>query len=107
MSAVWKDIGQVYGERVIFPHGQHAGKRLREFFQRGQAAAVAFDRDDFGASLEKSACQAAGAWADFINGLSRQIAGDSRDPVQQLAIEQEVLAERLARREPVARDNFT
>ena len=107
MSAVGKDIGQGYGERVIFPHGQHAGKRLREFFQRGQATAVPFDSDDFGTSLEKRTCQAAGAGADFIDGLSRQIAGDSRDPVQQLAIEQKVLAERLARREPVARDNFT
>ena len=55
--------------------------------------------------LEQGAGQAAGAGADLINPLAVQRAGNRGDPREQLPVEDEILAERLARAEPVPGDD--
>ena len=73
--------------------------------ERRDAAPVALDRDDRRAGIEQRAGQAAGAGADFIDRCAFERPGDRGDPRQQLAVEDEILAERLARAEPVAGDD--
>ena len=72
----------------------------------GEAAPVALDRDDLGAGAEQGAGQPAGARADLVDALAVERPGHSRDPVEQLLVEQEILAERLRRAEAVARDHL-
>ena len=73
--------------------------------QGGQAAPVALDRDDLGAGVEQRAGQAARAGADFIDGCAVERSRDGGDARQQLAVEDEILAERLGRLQAVAGDD--
>ena len=59
------------------------------------------------AGSQQRAGQAAGAGADLIDASApSSVPGIARDPVEQLLVEQEILAERLARAEPVPRDHL-
>ena len=71
-----------------------------------QAAPVALDRDHLGAGAEQGAGQPAGAGPDLVDALALERARDARDPVEQLLVEEEILAERLRGAEPVARDHL-
>ncbi len=62
----------------------------------GGEAIVHFDGDQLRcAGIEQGAGQPAGAGADFEHGAPLDRATGERDPAQQVAVEQEVLAERL------------
>ena len=97
----------VDAHRVAFDQGELAGKEGVEIGQSGEAATVAFDGHDRRATIEQGTRQAAGAGADFIDASARERAGDGGDPGKQLPVEDEILAERLARLEPVAGDDVT
>jgi hypothetical protein len=58
------------------------------------------------APARSSAGEAAGAGADFEDIGARKLAGNGRDAVEQLFVEQEILAERLGREQPVAGDDL-
>jgi len=92
-------------QRVAFDHAQLSGEQCFEFGQRGEAAVITLDRDDLGPGIEQGVGQPAGAGADFIDGLAGEIAGNRGNLGEQLAVEDEVLAERLARGKPVAGDD--
>ena len=85
---------------------QPAGKVRLQLGQRGQAAAVALDRDDL--ARRRRARRGSGRRG---RGRPRRPcapssgAGNGGDPRQQLAVEDEILAERLGRRQPVAGDD--
>ena len=91
--------------RVAADDPQPARKRRLQFGQRRQAAPVALDGDDIGAGIEQRAGQSAGAGADFINGGAVERAGNGGDARQQLAVEDEILPERLGRLQAVAGDD--
>ena len=74
--------------------------------KRGQAALVALDRDEPCACAQDGTGQAAGAWADLEGGLAIQGAGNGGYPVEQLFVEQEILAQRLAGGEAMAGDHI-
>src|SRR3546814_13388578 len=65
------------------------------------AAVVALDRDHPCAGTEQRARQAAGTGTDLEHRLAIEIAGQCGDAVEELFVEQEILPERLARREAV------
>ena len=92
-------------ERVFLDQRELAGKVAVELGQCGQAAPVALDRDDLRAGVEQGAGQAAGAGADFVDGGAVERAGEGGDPGEQLPVEDEILAQRLARLQPVAGDD--
>ena len=95
----------IHFHRVAGHHTQLTRKGLLQFGQRRQAAVVAFDRDELCACAQDGAGQAAGAGADLEGGLAIQGAGNGGDPVEQLFVEQEILAQRLAGSEAMARDH--
>src|SRR4029078_11000114 len=70
--------------------------------KRGNAATVALDGDDRCAGFEQCAGEAAGAGPHFVDSLAGQCAGNRGDAGEELTVENEVLAERLARAQPVA-----
>jgi hypothetical protein len=75
--------------------------------KRGKGALVAFDCDHPpGPRRQERARQAAGAGSDLDDGDAFERAGGAGDPGRQVEIEQEVLAERLAGVEAVARDDL-
>jgi hypothetical protein len=59
-----------------------------------------------GASAEQGAREAPWARAHFIDALPFEGAGDAGDAIEQLLIEQEVLAQRLGRRKAMPRDHL-
>jgi len=63
---------------VALDHGELAGKSLREFGERGKAAAVHFDGSDAGAAAQERARKAARAGADFEDVFAVQVARDER-----------------------------
>ncbi len=105
MRAVADQAALVDLHRVAFDQLELAGKVGAQFFQRGDAAAVALDRYDSCAGIEQGAGQAAGAGADFVDGVAVADPRNGGDARQQLAIEDEVLAQRLGRRQAVAGDD--
>ena len=78
---------------------------MLELGQRGQAAAIALDRDDIGAGIEQRAGQAAGARADLVDKLRVERPGDGGNPAEQLPVEDEILPERFRRLQTVAGDD--
>ncbi len=80
---------------------------MLEFGQRRQAASITLDRDHRSAGIEQGARQPTGAGADLINPLPGKIAGDRSNPGQELAVENEVLAKRLACAEAVAGNDLS
>jgi hypothetical protein len=73
--------------------------------ERSDAARVAFDGDHRGTLRQQGARQSAGARSDLDRGAVGQVAGGARDAGGQVEVEQEVLAERLARGKAVPRDD--
>ena len=68
---------------------------------------IALDRDQLRARAQDRAGQAAGAGTNLEGGLVFQGAGDGGDAVQQLLVQQEILAQRLARLKPVGGDDVS
>ena len=94
-------------QRIALNDLELAGKGLAKFGQRRQAATVHFYRGDFGTGAQQGAGEAARARSDFEHFPARQISGDGGDPVEQLFVEQEVLAQRLARAEAVTGNHLS
>ncbi|MCY1172551.1 hypothetical protein D9M73_126870 [compost metagenome] len=90
---------------VALDHAQLARKRLAQFSERRDTAMVALDRGDACARRQQGAGQAAGAGANLQHLGVVQVAGNARDPRQQLRVEQEVLPQRLARIQAITRDD--
>ena len=98
---------RVERQGVALEHGQPAGPGGGDLGERRQAAGVALDRDDVAGALgEQRAGQAAGAGADLEHVAGGEVAGAAGDLGGQVEVEQEVLAERLARREAVRGDDL-
>ena len=75
--------------------------------ERAERAGVALDRDHLARALrEQRAGEAARTGADFDHRDALERAASAGDLPGQVEVEQEVLAERLARLEPVRRDHF-
>ena len=106
MRPVADDLALVDLQRVGLDEVEGDRRTRAQLVERRNAAPVALDRDDVGAGIEQRAGQPAGSGADFVDALRREIAGNRRDPGQQLAVEDEILAERLARAEAVPRDDL-
>jgi hypothetical protein len=92
-------------QRIAGYDAQATQKFPIEFCQRGEATPIAFDRNDLRACIKQGAGQAARAGADLIDRSSVERAGNRGDARQQLAIEDEVLAERLGCLQPVTGDH--
>ena len=106
-SARATSVAGSISHRVARNDLEPAGPMRGDLLERGEATFVAFDRDDFLRALgEQRAGQAAGAGADFDDDDACKRAGGARDPSGQIEIEQEILAERLARIEAVRGDDF-
>ena len=74
--------------------------------ERAKRARVALDRDHFACALKhERARKAAGAGSDLDDDDARERPRGAGDFAGQVEVEQEVLAERLARVEPVRRDH--
>ena|GEM_PF-3266249 len=95
----------IHLHRVAGNDAQLAGEGQLQFGERGQAAPVALDRDQLAAGAQDRAGQAAGAGADLERGLILDAAGNGGDPVEQLFVEQEILAKRLAGLKPMGGDH--
>ena len=104
MGLALKERSCIHLQCIILDHAQPAGKGLAQFRQRRNAAPVTLDRGDPRARRQQSAGQPARTRPDFQHLGIGQIARNPRDPRQQLRIEQEVLPQRLARIQSVARD---
>ena len=102
----WAGEAVLHFQRIALDNSKLAGERFVEFRQRRQAAAVHLDRRYICARAQQCASQPAGSGANFQHCLSGEIARNCRDAGQQLLVEQEVLAERLAGREAVAGNDF-
>ena len=74
--------------------------------ERRDAAAVTLDGNHGGSGLKKRVCEATGAGADFVGGLAFERSGHCRNSGEQLAVQDEILTQRLAGLEPVPRDDF-
>ena len=98
---------RVEPERVAFEDGQPARPGGGDLGQGGQAARVALDGDHVAGALgEERAGEAAGAGADLEHVAGGEVAGAAGDLRGQVEVEEEVLAERLARREAVRGDHL-
>ena len=81
--------------------------RRRDFAKRLDAALVALDRDHALCSVRKQrAREAARTRAHFDDGNALERSAGARDPAGEIEIEQEILAERLARRQAVPADHL-
>jgi hypothetical protein len=105
MSAPAHELRFVDGKGIGFDEREAAAKVAAQFLERRNAAAVALDRGHGCTALEQRARQAAGAGTDLIDPRALERSRKRGDPREQLPIEDEVLAERLARAEPVAGDD--
>ena len=106
MRLALEQAGAVDFERIALHHAQLAGKRLAQFGERGDAAVVTLDRRHARAGAEQCPRQPARPRPDLEHFGIGQVAGNACDPRQQLRVEQEVLAQRLARVEAMARDHL-
>ena len=78
-----------------------------DLLQSRKASLVALDGDDLLRALrQQRAGEAAGAGADLHHHYALQRPGGARDAAGQIEIEQEILAERLARIEPERGDDL-
>src|SRR4051812_9532753 len=89
-------------ERIGFDQLQLASELLPELFQCRDAAAVAPDSGDRSASIQQCPSEPAWPGPDLIDPLTLEVAGHRGDPREELPIENEILAERLACAEAVA-----
>ena len=98
--------GFVDPECIAVDDPQPSLRRLGHFGESGEAARVALDGDDLRAGAKQRAGEASGTRSDFVDALPRKVARNAGDAVEQLLVEEEVLAERLGRAEAVARDHL-
>src|SRR6185369_4731487 len=80
-------------------------KLMLEFSESGDAAPVPLDRDHCRTGVEKCAGQTAGARSDLVNRAALERPRDRGDPRKKLTVQNEILAERLARAEAVSSDD--
>ena len=106
MPAGLDNIGQGNRHRIAFDDPQSMWMNFAKFGKRRQASPVTLDDSHIRPGIDQRAGQATGAGADFIDRLPFKAARHSGNAVEQLAVEQEVLAERLARGQPVTRDDI-
>src|SRR6476469_2797941 len=92
----------VDAERVRFDDAQMVTERFLQLGQSGDAAPVALYGGYLGASLQDGSGQPAGTRSHLVDAWAVQIAGHRSDAGQQLAVEDEVLSERLAGAKAVA-----
>jgi len=95
------------GHRVAGNHTKLVRKCLRQFSKGWQAAPVALDRDQPRPGAQDGAGQAAGTRPNLEGRLVLERSGNGRDPVQQLLVQQEILAERLVRLQPMGGDDVS
>src|SRR5687768_5714585 len=114
VGQIGDDMGAVAGlgalvdaHRVAFDDLEALRIFLLELGQGRPTAAIALDRDDVRSGVEQRPSQSAGAWPDLIDSLAVQRSRNGGDPRQQLPVENEILAERLASLETVASDDVT
>jgi hypothetical protein len=114
VGKIGDDVGATAGdgflidfERVGLEDLELAAELLLQLGQGGNAAAVALDRDHAGARIEQSPREPSRAGPDLVHALPLQRAGNGRDPRQQLTVEDEILAERLARGEAMPANDVT
>ncbi len=105
-------MGAFAGERalvdtkcVAFDDLEPVAERLPELAERGHTAPVALDGDDRRARDEQGARQAPRTGTHFINALALERAGDGGDTGEELSVEDEILAQRLARAEAMTGDD--
>jgi hypothetical protein len=67
----------------------------------GNAAPVAFDGNDRGTGVEEGAGEPARTRSDLVHALALQIARNASNAREELPVENEILAERLARIQPM------
>jgi hypothetical protein len=92
--------------RVALDEAELARKIGAKLVERWNTAPVALDGDDPCASIEQGARQAARAGADLIDSVALADIGNGGDAGKQVAIENEILAKRLGRRQAVAGNDF-
>ena len=79
----------------------------RPTFERGKSALVAFDRDHVARTKrQQGARQPAGTGTDLDHRCIFKRTCSARDPRGQIEVEEEVLAERFARRQGVLADDL-
>ena len=94
-------------ERVAGDDLQATGIGSRDFPKRLDAAFVALDRDHALCSVRKQRSrETARTRSHFDDGNALERSRRARDPAGEIEIEQEVLAERLARRQAVPADHL-
>ena len=96
----------IYRQCVAFLDPQPAGECLLQFTQRRDAARIAFDRRHPRSGAQQGAGQPAGAGPDLQHRPVSQRPRHGSDPVEQILVEQEVLAQRLRCAEAMAGDNL-
>src|SRR5574338_1094063 len=109
---VRNDVGALAGEpplvdceRVTLDDLEATGELGLELGESRKAAAVALDADDLGSGLEQRSGQAARSRTHLIDGLAGTHPRDRGDPGEQVAVEDEILAERLARPQAMPADD--
>ena len=101
------DLGALIDvQRVARDHPQASGELGFKLAESRQAAPVALDRHDLRPRVEQGTGQSARTGPDLIDALPYKRARNCRDPRQQLAVENEILPQRLGRLEPVAGDHI-
>ena len=97
MRAVTDQLALVDMERVSLDHPKAASKLAAQFLKGGNTATVTLDGGNVRACIEERMGQTSGPWSNLINSLTLQRSRNCCDPGEQLPVEDEVLAKRLAR----------
>src|SRR5690606_913673 len=114
IGQVRDDLHRAFGDKgseidlecISLDHIKPAGIVVGYLGKGGQAAGIALDRDDLACPQRKDrSCQPAGAGSHLDDGRIVQRPGTPGDLLGKIEIEQEVLAERLARIEAMALDH--
>ena len=96
MGALARNGRLVDRERVAFHDAELLAKLLLELGEGWDAAAVALYRNDGRAGIKKRVGQPARTRTDFVDALAFKRSRNCSDSREQLAIEDEVLAQGLA-----------
>ena len=106
MRLALEQRGRVDLHRIALDHAELPRIRFAQLCQGRDASPVALDRRHPRARREQRTRQAAGAGPHFEHLGIAQITWHSRNPLEQLPVEQEILPERLARVQSVPRDHL-
>ena len=80
---------------IALDDGKSPVGRFAQLFESWQAAVIALDGGDMRAGTKQSAREAARTRPDLVGTCAREIAWNARDAIEELLVEQEVLAQRL------------